>query len=593
MPRMIRIWLKLCLAPVSPRMEWHPLNPLSAAHGAPGFGCFGHGQCRSFGRSPIGPAAIARWSPGRPRLWQFFGAAALARRARSRWPEPSDEERQALAKEPCLPLVDGCESFDRSSPHCFGGLTDTWAARAWDKEHLLHTFGSLTFRLRPCFTLHQYGFAGPSERLVTLAEYLLSDGESSSGCVLFENDFDAERLSMLDGFGVPDLLSSVRGAPIFSVGRKDTGIGFHRHSAAWLAQLQGRKLWLLVPGGRRPAARAPWQYLTHRPPGLLCCVAHPGEVVYVPAGWWHATWNLDDLSLGAGWEQGDSASWEPGMHAIMDGAAARLTQRVTLPALSLAARTGRLPIFELLLERGGRQLVARDASSAAIAAARSGHIKILAHLWSQGFPMMKASASGTTALHEAARCGRLDAVQWLLDHNADCTRMDSTGGEALHVAAAFGHVQVVETLLQATDSSRRDADGRTALMLSSLHGHVATTELLASPASVKLQDNKGRTALHFAAIRGQSCAMPCLLEARADVQSVDHMGRTPLHLATLLLKERDATLEKIALTWDAHLPAVQLLLDAGAEATCTDQMGYSPLDYAERHKGMLDLLAQK
>ena len=229
-------------------MEWHPLNPLSAAHGAPGFGCFGHGQCRSFGRSPIGPVAIARWSPGRPRLWRFFGAAALARRARSRWPEPSDEERQALAKEPCLPLVDGCESFDRSSPHCFGGLTDTWAARAWDKEHLLHTFGSLTFRLRPCFTLHQYGFAGPSERLVTLAEYLLSDGESSSGCVLFENDFDAERLSMLDGFGVPDLLSSVRGAPIFSVGRKDTGIGFHRHSAAWLAQLQGRKLWLLVPG---------------------------------------------------------------------------------------------------------------------------------------------------------------------------------------------------------------------------------------------------------------------------------------------------------------------------------------------------------
>ena len=59
---------------------------------------------------------------------------------------------------------------------------------------------------------------------------------------------DAERLEILDGFAVPELLAGIHGAPIFSVGRKDTGVGFHRHSATWLAQLQGRKLWLLVPG---------------------------------------------------------------------------------------------------------------------------------------------------------------------------------------------------------------------------------------------------------------------------------------------------------------------------------------------------------
>jgi hypothetical protein len=80
-----------------------------------------------------------------------------------------------------------------------------------------------------------------------LEEYLTSDTFNRK-FVLFENDFDAERLEILDGFAVPELLAGIHGAPIFSVGRKDTGVGFHRHSAAWLAQLQGRKLWLLVPG---------------------------------------------------------------------------------------------------------------------------------------------------------------------------------------------------------------------------------------------------------------------------------------------------------------------------------------------------------
>ena len=36
-------------------------------------------------------------------------------------------------------------------------------------------FGRLEFRVRPCETLNQYGYAGPSERYVSLEEYLSAD----------------------------------------------------------------------------------------------------------------------------------------------------------------------------------------------------------------------------------------------------------------------------------------------------------------------------------------------------------------------------------------------------------------------------------
>ena len=41
--------------------------------------------------------------------------------------------------------------------------------------------------------------------------------------------------------------------------------------------------------------------------------------MYLPAEWWHATWNLDD-SIALGWEGSHaSKAWTEGMHAIADG----------------------------------------------------------------------------------------------------------------------------------------------------------------------------------------------------------------------------------------------------------------------------------
>ncbi|CAE7367092.1 unnamed protein product [Symbiodinium sp. CCMP2592] len=293
------------------------------------------------------------------RRWPAIDARSKKADEASNWSDPSKKLREVADTEQGLMLEDCTArvSLDEMRPHRMYGLVDGWAARSWTRDLLVEQFGHLEFRVRPCETLNQYGYAGPSECYVSLEEYL--SPEFGGRSVVFENDFESNRHQLLESFDVPPLLASVHGAPILSIGRQDTGIGFHRHSAAWLAQLLGRKLWLLLPGGKRPPARAPWQYLLHRPPGLVICVAQPGEVVFVPAGWWHATWNLDDVSVAAGWEVAQ-------LHQLM------ASQTVTKPLVVLAARTGRLHVLKLLMDQArGREVLEAHAASAAIAAART------------------------------------------------------------------------------------------------------------------------------------------------------------------------------------------------------------------------------
>lgn len=190
------------------------------------------------------------------------------------------------------------------------------------------------------------------------------------------------------------------------------------------------------------------------------------------------------------------------MHAIADGDVARLSQlmasqKLTKPLLVLAARTGRLHVLKLLMDQArGQELLEAHAASAAIAAARSGHINVMELLWEEGFTgMLQASVSGTTPLHEAARCGRPEAARWLIAHKADCATFNNTSSNALHVAAAFGQTAVVQLLMQSdADIDLRDSRGASALILSTLRGHTETTAvLLQGRADISAHDVKGRT----------------------------------------------------------------------------------------------------
>lgn len=492
-----------------------------------------------------------------------------------------------------LPAADGrnLASLNKGRPYRLSGLTDEWPARAWDRETFLAEHGHLKFRLRPCATLHQYGYPGPAESHISLADYL-AEGSAPKNCVLFENDFHAEHHVLQRGFRVPELLADVHGAPIFSVGCKDTGVGFHRHKETWLAQLQGRKLWLLIPGGRRPPALPPWRYLIERPSCLVCCVLHPGEVMFLPTGWWHATWNLDEFSLAVGWEGGASSEWSSQMHAIADGDVARLASlaeadgglgEVTQEMVELAARGGHVDVLEMLDGLGGREIIMQDPAAAAVAAARGGHIRVLDFLARRHPPsFLGPSRRGACALHEAARCGSLCAVRWLVAQGADCRLRDGQDVEPLHVAAGYGQASIVDALLRAVaDPNSPDGSGSTPLLLAAFNGHVAVTErLFAAGARTLTRDGLEMTALHLAALRGHAALVPVLVAAGVDVAARDSLGRTSLHLAAYAFEDKDNVAEETRLAPDAHLSAVVALLRVGADARVEDSSGLTPAQYA-------------
>ena len=83
-------------------------------------------------------------------------------------------------------------------------------------------------------------------------------------------------------------------------------------TSAWNALCQGRKRWVLIPPGTPRSAVKPKGvadsseavgWFTHILPRCLAsdwphgpvlqCIQQPGEVIFVPAGWWHAVLNLD------------------------------------------------------------------------------------------------------------------------------------------------------------------------------------------------------------------------------------------------------------------------------------------------------------
>ena len=215
-------------------------------------------QCGWFTPPRAASKATPRGDKGHRTGWMLSALAVLSpsavprrtgRKHRDNWPGPTTEELEALGHEPQRLAMSN--ELKQNMAIRLGGLIDSWEASSWSRADWIKRFGHLKFRLRPCMSLHHYGYAGPADGLVSLQEYQSSETYKGK-FVLFENDFDAERLEILDGFAVPKLLAGIHGAPIFSVGRQHTGVGFHRHGAAWLAQLLGRKLWLLVPGGGHP-----------------------------------------------------------------------------------------------------------------------------------------------------------------------------------------------------------------------------------------------------------------------------------------------------------------------------------------------------
>ena len=532
------------------------------------------------------------------------------RRCRARdladeWPSPSKEDLEDLyALDSPIECIDGkllgLDEIDWTKPMKLRGLTDDWPiCKTGVREFIDHL--DVKFRLREMPRLHEFGFAGPSQGQISLAEYFKAD--SAEKRVIFENDFLRTVPILGRQFSVPKLLQRIHGMPIFSAARKDTGVGMHRHNESWLAQLLGRKAWFLLPENcERPADRAPWEYLKEAPEGLMICIVEPGEVLYVPRGWWHGTWNLDEEILAIGWEADadvEQMTASEAIFAILDDDLDRLRclekelkELEVLPMFEAAARSGNLKILKHLWQKYGAASP-RDAPSVAIAAARSGQLEILKFLhreiedgetifFHRMWWLPPIFPLGTTALHEASSCGHGDCVAWLLDEKADPQLMDGSGCTPLHLAAIHGHAEVIKILLR--EPSHQHVNSTWPLHQAAFGGHVeAVKVLLEAGDDVNAQDAIQQTPLHYASLRGHSGVLRVLLDAACDVNPPNAYGRIPLHMCLRDFCESEVLVPLASappMESDQNFNAIVILLQNGAEVKALDQDGRTPLDYA-------------
>jgi ankyrin repeat protein len=240
---------------------------------------------------------------------------------------------------------------------------------------------------------------------------------------------------------------------------------------------------------------------------------------------------------------------------------------------------------------------------------------VVGFLLSSGAHASCKDKQGCTPLILASSRGFMGAVDVLVEHlrasdsGTGLEEGDAKGRTALHWAAEEGQELVVAFLLRSgAQADCSDNGGVTPLMLASGKGLGGVAHLLVeyleAPA-LEQRDAKGRTVLHWATEQGQELMVAFLLRNGAQAESSAPDGMTPLmcasckgHVAVvrvlaqhmsqegLGLEQRDAQ-ASTALHWATiNGQRTSFLLKNGAQATCRDVWGKTPLMTAANHNQM-------
>ena len=157
-------------------------------------------------------------------------------------------------------------------------------------------------------------------------------------------------------------------------------------------------------------------------------------------------------------------------------------------------------------------------------------------------------------------------VQQLLARGFDPNTIDPKGQHGLYLALQEPSLKVAQVLTDwpKTDVNKLNAQGESPLMIAALKGEL---DMAASLIKKDADVNKtGWTPLHYAASKGHLAIMSLLLDNNAYIDAESPNGTTPLMMAAMY----------------GTAPAVQLLLEAGADPMLKNQQNLSAIDFAHR-----------
>ncbi|XP_078477748.1 jmjC domain-containing protein 8 [Lampetra planeri] len=192
-----------------------------------------------------------------------------------------------------------------SSPVILKGLTDNTKFRSsCSRSSLLKEYGERKVRLSTANTYSYKKVDVPFREYVDLLLKPQSVDALGSDTLYFfgDNNF-TEWQTLFDIYKPPPFtLPHTSGAYSFGIAGPGTGVPFHWHGPGYSEVIYGRKRWFLYPPDKEPhyhPNRTTLSWVTEIYPHLpeheapLECTIYPGEVLYFPDRWWHATLNLD------------------------------------------------------------------------------------------------------------------------------------------------------------------------------------------------------------------------------------------------------------------------------------------------------------
>lgn len=198
-----------------------------------------------------------------------------------------------------------------------------------EKSYLLDHFGESRVQLSSSNTFSQGRyFMTLKEYIDQLSVHIGNDGikPSNETMYLFGNNNNEPFSTMKFSYIPPECeYCDTAGATTVGIGGKHTGVAFHFHGPGFSEVIIGRKRWFLFPESiADPPGHSPnisvaewvdntlptlesWRTAfdevspngeqTRVETRLFDCVIHPGDMLYFPTGWMHATLNLDDYNV--------------------------------------------------------------------------------------------------------------------------------------------------------------------------------------------------------------------------------------------------------------------------------------------------------
>jgi ankyrin repeat protein len=240
--------------------------------------------------------------------------------------------------------------------------------------------------------------------------------------------------------------------------------------------------------------------------------------------------------------------------------------------LYFATRLNAVHFMKLLIRYGADVNEASGHGRRAVHCARSR--SSLETLHTAGADIFCMCDNGYTPLHYATSNDKYDCIKYLLDQGGVVESIPSTTiiTTPLH-SAARGSLESFMLFLQAIPHSlsQRDEFGRTPLYYTASGRDLRTLELLLSMPEVDLviQDRFGYTPLHHAAGVGKVQHVKLLLDAGADLTITDDVGFTALDVALLASITPFASVASVA-------SVAQVLLDRSRESNSLNELQLPP-----------------